>query len=175
MKRRHHTWNLATGLALTIYLVGVLGFANIPVWNSLARLTGGIQIPPCGCTDPDCQCGAPCCSPEAKALRAAVAAGDLEAAARITLPTASACCATSAEGDQGGCHCGETSARPVLTTACLCGRTCTLAVISFGENHLAGPVLADRLCPHPLLLAPAATPAPCPGVGTPPDKVPIGS
>jgi hypothetical protein len=145
-------------LAMVFYLAGVLGFANVPLWNSLSRLAGGGEIPPCGCLDPDCQCGAPCCSPEARSARSA---------------DGPACC--SVRESATGCACTSRSEAVTLKPACLCGSPINLAQAHFGESHVPAPGCYSGSSPQPVPVPSHPEPQiPAPAC-FPLEKVPITS
>jgi len=156
----------AFGFLLAFYLLANLGLSSTAIRSWLVARSTGMAIPECGCLDADCQCGAPCCSPEAKRLRAT--AGNDQPPSR----TAPDCC--ESPSTRGGPSCCQVNdyQEMILRSACTCGNARLHLGLIAGDSHVF---------PRPFGMAPPPlstpahqlrTPELCRAQADPPDKIP---
>jgi len=158
----------AFSFLLVFYLAANLGMSSTAIRSWLLARATGVEIPPCGCLDPDCRCGAPCCSPEARRLRATAAGREAP-----SIQTASPdCCATLTGGNNHSCCEVNDYQEMVLRSACMCGNARLNLGIITGDNHVFPDSLPRPLDPPSSRAPRAPIPAPCWASADPPDKVP---
>lgn len=156
-------------LLIPFYLTGSVGLPTTACQNWLARMVGGVEIPECGCVEEDCDCGAPCCSPEAKQLRAQ--------AENALLAQNDACCDAT---DSDICCTDNTNLQSrfafqieVLKTACTCGTGPRSAHLALCDSHLGSGSPAQIYSTPNSPANPHQPPSWVSAIMDPPDKVPI--